>query len=90
MRTYDDVLRDMGRKEGLKVGLKVGLKEGLKMGLKEGVKEVTQNMLALGYSIELIQKATKLPKPAINKLAQSLQSTHSDKISQKLNLQDFA
>ena len=60
MRTYEDVLRNMGRKE------------------------VAQNMLSLGCSIDLIQKATKLSKTAINKLAQSLQSTHSDKTSPKL------
>ena len=40
MRTYEDVLRDMGRKQGRK--------------------EAAMNMLSLGCSINLIQKATKL------------------------------
>ena len=55
MQTYEDVLRNMG------------LKEGMEKGRKEVLQEIARNMLSLDCSINLIQKATKLPKNVIPK-----------------------
>lgn len=69
MQTYEDVLRNMG------------LKEGMKKGRKEVLQEIARNMLSLDCSINLIQKATKLPKNVIEKLAPSVPIRSSPKIS---------
>ena len=69
MRTYEDVLRNMG------------LKEGMEKGRKEVLQEIARNMLSLDCSINLIQKATKLPKNVIEKLAPSVPLQSSPKIA---------
>ena len=69
MQTYEDVLRNMG------------LKEGMEKGRKEVLQEIARNMLSLDCSINLIQKATKLPKNVIEKLAPSVPLRSSSKIS---------
>ena len=69
MQTYEDVLRNMG------------LKEGMEKGRKEVLQEIARNMLSLDCSINLIQKATKLPKNVIEKLAPSVPLRSSPKIS---------
>ena len=73
MRTYEDVLRNMGLKEGLEKGRREGQEEVLQ--------EIARNMLSLNCSIDLIQKATKLPKNVIEKLAPSVPLRSSPKIS---------
>lgn len=69
MQTYEDVLRNMG------------LKEGMEKGRKEVLQEIARNMLSLDCSINLIQKATKLPKNVIEKLAPSVPLQSSPKIA---------
>ena len=69
MQTYEDVLRNMG------------LKEGMEKGRKEVLQEIARNMLSLDCSINLIQKATKLPKDVIEKLAPSVPLRSSPKIA---------
>lgn len=69
MQTYEDVLRNMG------------LKEGMEKGRKEVLQEIARNMLSLDCSINLIQKATKLPKNVIEKLAPSVPLRSSPKIA---------
>ena len=69
MRTYEDVLRNMG------------LKEGLKKGREEGREEVAKNLLSLGLSIDVVKKATNLPQAVIEKLTQVLPSSPTTKFS---------
>ena len=69
MQTYEDVLRN------------IGLKEDMEKGRKEVLQEIARNMLSLDCSINLIQKATKLPKNVIEKLAPSVPLRSSPKIS---------
>ena len=69
MQTYEDVLRNMG------------LKEGMEKGRKEVLQEIARNMLSLDCSINLIQKATKLPKNVVEKLAPSVPLRSSPKIA---------
>ena len=65
MRTYEDVLRNMGRKEERPIVMK----------------EVAQNMLSLGCSLDLIKKVTKLPQAVIEKMAQVLPPSPATKLS---------
>lgn len=73
MRSYEDVLRNMGLKEGLEKGRKEGQEEALE--------KVAKNLLSLGLSIDVIKKATNLPQAVIEKLTQVLPSSPATKFS---------
>ena len=81
MRTYEDVLRNMGLKEGIEKGLEKGRKEGRKEGQEEALEKVAKNLISLGLSIDVIKKATNLPQAVIEKLTQVLPSSPATKFS---------
>ncbi|MED4353803.1 Rpn family recombination-promoting nuclease/putative transposase [Schinkia azotoformans] len=64
--------REEGVKKGIEVGKEEGIKEGIKVGKKEGKKEalieVAQSMLKDGYTVEQIERLTKLSKETIKNL----------------------
>ncbi|KEF39469.1 hypothetical protein M670_01237 [Schinkia azotoformans MEV2011] len=63
---------EKGREEGVKKGIEVGKVEGKKEGKIEGKKEalieVAQSMLKDGFTVEQIERLTKLSKETIKNL----------------------
>lgn len=57
-----------GRKAGLEEGKKAGLEDGKKKGLAEGKLESAKNALAMGLSVEQVEKITRLPAEQIEEL----------------------
>ena len=85
MTTELDIIarREFARKEGLAEGLAEGRAEGLAEGLAEGraegranaMREVALNLLAMGYSDEMIARATGLTEESLQELKND--SSHS-------------
>jgi predicted transposase/invertase (TIGR01784 family) len=61
-----------GMEEGLQKGLQKGLQEGLQKGIVEGKRETAKNFLKLGFPIEQVAKAAKLPIEEIMQLKREI------------------
>jgi predicted transposase/invertase (TIGR01784 family) len=48
-----------------------GRQEGLQQGLQEGRYEIAKNLLAEGWSLDLVKKVTRLPDLVLAELASS-------------------
>ena len=62
---HDRDMRELGKAEGRKEGREEGRKEGKAEGKAEGIKETAKNLLAMGFSVSDIAKATKLSESEI-------------------------
>ena len=64
--------KEEGIKEGFEQGISQGIEQGLERGIEQGLEQTAKEMLKNNFTIEQIQKITKLTKEEIERLKREL------------------
>jgi predicted transposase/invertase (TIGR01784 family) len=64
--------RAEGKAEGIAEGKAEGIAEGVAKGVAEGKLEMAENLLSMGFEVEAVAKAAKLPVEKILELQKQL------------------